>query len=502
MKKLLATMLALVMALTLCATAWADSVFTNGVATVTTADQLQAAFNEVAAGTLAGTDWVINIQNDIALTSWTSVSWALGYDKTVTVNGNGHKITGLTSMLVESAITTKGITFNDLTIEGANIDATAITARGTAAFIGHSESTLDVRFIGCKLIGSTVKGGEWTGGFIGFAAGYNVAGNGPAFENVLFENCTVSGNNNIQGGGSTGALMGHATGNEWTKVVVKDTTVSNNTVTATGAEKAGSLFGTAGCAGATDGGGIEVAATVSGNTVTAAGTSVDTIYGRQGDGTAELKLAGGSYDKQPLKDEDSSWASVDSDVPEATVTAGENTTYNFGADYIEEAAKTADTITVTKGSVNLSDVPGGVTVIVAEGASATVNGIAVAAGGDGTIIYAVTFNSDGGTAVATQNVAAGGTAVAPTAPTKDGYTFIHWCLDGSDETAYDFNTPVNSNITLKAHWTAKTHRHPISITTTETKAESPKTFDAGVAFYGLMAVSSVLGMGVVGKKKF
>lgn len=34
------------------------------------------------------------------------------------------------------------------------------------------------------------------------------------------------------------------------------------------------------------------------------------------------------------------------------------------------------------------------------------------------------------------------------------------------------------------------------------KAESPKTFDAGVAIYGVMAVSSVLGMGYMGKKKF
>lgn len=37
---------------------------------------------------------------------------------------------------------------------------------------------------------------------------------------------------------------------------------------------------------------------------------------------------------------------------------------------------------------------------------------------------------------------------------------------------------------------------------TTDKAESPKTFDAGVAIYGVMAVSSVLGMGYMGKKKF
>ncbi len=39
-------------------------------------------------------------------------------------------------------------------------------------------------------------------------------------------------------------------------------------------------------------------------------------------------------------------------------------------------------------------------------------------------------------------------------------------------------------------------------TTTTGKAQSPTTFDAGIAIYGVMAVSSVLGMGYMGKKKF
>ncbi len=51
MKKLLATMLALVMALTLCATAWADSVFTNGVATVSNELELKAALAEAKTAT-------------------------------------------------------------------------------------------------------------------------------------------------------------------------------------------------------------------------------------------------------------------------------------------------------------------------------------------------------------------------------------------------------------------------------------------------------------------
>ena len=66
--------------------------------------------------------------------------------------------------------------------------------------------------------------------------------------------------------------------------------------------------------------------------------------------------------------------------------------------------------------------------------------------------YTVTFDSDGGTAVAAQTVTAGETATKPTNPTKDGYDFVEWQLNG---VAYDFSQPVNADITLKAKWEAK-----------------------------------------------
>ena len=65
------------------------------------------------------------------------------------------------------------------------------------------------------------------------------------------------------------------------------------------------------------------------------------------------------------------------------------------------------------------------------------------------ITYTVTFDSDGGSAVASQTVNAGETATKPADPTKSGYTFKGWTQDG---TAYDFDTAVNSNIELKASW--------------------------------------------------
>ena len=64
--------------------------------------------------------------------------------------------------------------------------------------------------------------------------------------------------------------------------------------------------------------------------------------------------------------------------------------------------------------------------------------------------FTVTFNSDGGSAVEAQTIDEGENATAPTAPTKSGYTFGGWTLNGE---AYDFETPVTSDIELVAVWT-------------------------------------------------
>ena len=64
-------------------------------------------------------------------------------------------------------------------------------------------------------------------------------------------------------------------------------------------------------------------------------------------------------------------------------------------------------------------------------------------------VYTVTFDSNGGSAVTAQNIEAGQKATKPADPTKAGYDFKGWTLNGS---AYDFNTAVNGDITLVATW--------------------------------------------------
>jgi uncharacterized repeat protein (TIGR02543 family) len=62
----------------------------------------------------------------------------------------------------------------------------------------------------------------------------------------------------------------------------------------------------------------------------------------------------------------------------------------------------------------------------------------------------VSFDSNGGSAVADQSVAFEDLATQPADPTRTGYVFQGWFL-GSD--AYDFTAPVTGTMTLVAHWT-------------------------------------------------
>lgn len=67
----------------------------------------------------------------------------------------------------------------------------------------------------------------------------------------------------------------------------------------------------------------------------------------------------------------------------------------------------------------------------------------------------VTFMKDSETTYDTTVVKKGNTVGAPAEPTNDGYSFGGWYTDVNCTTAYDFNLPVNTDITLYAKWLAK-----------------------------------------------
>lgn len=72
--------------------------------------------------------------------------------------------------------------------------------------------------------------------------------------------------------------------------------------------------------------------------------------------------------------------------------------------------------------------------------------------GDAGTTFTVTFDSQGGSAVASQTVSYGEKATKPSDPTKEGYTFGDWYEEAEGVTKFDFDTPIKSNWTLYAKW--------------------------------------------------
>ncbi|MDP4120517.1 MAG: leucine-rich repeat protein [Bacillota bacterium] len=73
-------------------------------------------------------------------------------------------------------------------------------------------------------------------------------------------------------------------------------------------------------------------------------------------------------------------------------------------------------------------------------------------------IYTVTFNSNGGTDVASQTASYNTTISAPTTQTKTGYTFTGWYKDAACTTLWNFSTDiVTADTTLYAGWTINTY---------------------------------------------
>lgn len=70
-----------------------------------------------------------------------------------------------------------------------------------------------------------------------------------------------------------------------------------------------------------------------------------------------------------------------------------------------------------------------------------------------TITYTVTFNTDGGSSVATQRITSGQKVTKPTDPTKPDYTFAGWYSDSAFTTEFNFNTAITSATTIYAKWT-------------------------------------------------
>ncbi|MGA2781930.1 MAG: InlB B-repeat-containing protein [Smithella sp.] len=81
-------------------------------------------------------------------------------------------------------------------------------------------------------------------------------------------------------------------------------------------------------------------------------------------------------------------------------------------------------------------------------------------------VYTVTFNAEGGSSVAPQQVVSGGTVGTLPTTTRTSYTFGGWYTDTSYTTAFTASTTVTASITVYAKWTAVTGSYTATATYT------------------------------------
>ena len=78
--------------------------------------------------------------------------------------------------------------------------------------------------------------------------------------------------------------------------------------------------------------------------------------------------------------------------------------------------------------------------------------------------YTVSFNTDGGSTVASQTVESGQKAKEPAEPELKGSWFLGWYSDEGLAKKFDFNTPITTATTVYAKWSYKLHTKPTTLT--------------------------------------
>ena len=279
-RKLCSVLLALCMVLTLLpVSAMADD------GAVSDGDALKKLFSDVKAGEASSGNVTVTLDKDYNLTdySWTSLT-VDGYHGAgiVTVEGNGHTITGLNAPLFAGGFAgTSGIVIKNLTLTGVTINDSE-NSQGIGAFINNVDSMPKIELDNCHLTDSkiTSTGGARVGGLIGWTSGYNKENDGPVDTYITVKNCSVE-NTEITANGSVGGIIGHAGCNPATFHTFNSNAVTNCTLNSTdnGGWRVGVVVGTANV------GEISIANTTeSNNTLTQTGKTFpdgqSNLYGR------------------------------------------------------------------------------------------------------------------------------------------------------------------------------------------------------------------------------
>ena len=445
MKKALATILALVMAIGLCSVSWAAN-----PASVNSAEELKTAVE-------AGGE--ITLDKDIEISETISVS------KPVTINLNNQTITGKNGEYGRRVFNV--VAGGSLTLTGSgtittasNNDDTTFPDNSSVIRVGDNTSGAECRLV----VGKDVK--------IIAPASYGIAVFGKNTKQTLEVSGTVTAKeaSAISGNGSAGFTA--------TEITINDgATITSENNVAVYHPQAGTL--TVKAATITGRGGIEIKSgtanvNVAGANIKATG-NVDHTGNNDGTSSRGYAIAvveNPGYKGKPsaviqngnfvgamgiLSDGDVSADAkgnleihagsftvnvsdyVTGDTPVAA-TGEQEGTYVVGQSAINAVAKAGNDVRIVKGNVTLTDVPAGVTVIPNEGTTVVVNGKDISS-----------------------------------SQYRDGYTV-------PQSSGYYYYQPTTDT------------------KTTDTKG-SPKTFDAGIALYVGMALTSAAGVAFVGKKR-
>ena len=464
MKKLVATILALVMALSVTTISWASEVEnvaqTTKDGTTTPYTSLTDALNAAKNG---GT---VELLGDVTLTgTWTAVGTAADPFKG-TFDGKGYTITGLNIPTNDNeyvgliGILDGGKVKN---VKFASVSVTGKDDVGTAVGRIINGGTVS----GVQVLGGTVSGAKRVGGVVG-----SIKANGTVSDCT---NAAVVTANDRNAGGIVGSAYYTATGQQ----MYITNCVNNGAVTASGV-----------CGGIVS----LSAANVSGNTNTAAvkGTEVGGIVGEQ-----------------------KSYGSVTNNTNSGAVTnTGGNAAYGAGGiigwlRYHETSEANAypvsEIISVTgnknSGSVTGGNDAGGIVGTVYNSAvimnnKNTATSISAATFAAGIVGNYQTVETPAATAPAQNKLTFGSnnTSTTPldqiTAPCKDLLIYTN----GNSIIAEVVPEPTPEQ---PPHY----YYHPTTDTKTDTTKGSPKTFDAGVGIYAVTAVLSVTGMAWTAKKR-
>ena len=244
----------------------------------------------------------INILADIDLSSSAAhepFDISNSENASITVNGNGHTITGMKKPMFDQCFVAS-IAVNNLTFDSCNItEASNGYVAVIAAYFdaGKSLNVENVTISNCTLSCDSENGlgSNYVGAIYGAGGGYGNQNDGPVHMGALVKNCTIT-NCTFEAktyGGSVGAIAGHAAWNNWTKLTVENCAVTNCNLSTGKANKAGSYFGTVGCAGVTPLYGRECGIYMkgcswSGNVATAKGVVAPYIFGRVAQDGGEL----------------------------------------------------------------------------------------------------------------------------------------------------------------------------------------------------------------------